>query len=513
MLLLIPYPLYLIYGLVFTAIGVAIGIQSLSGASPILSRRAMLILAAAAIAHGFSEWAILCSAIELRLGRPSAELARAVCIVLMSVGFLGFGSFGVEALFDARGRRVPAWLRAVPPVLFAALWMERIAVTHAAGVGPWHTDANTHVLVRYLLGLPCTSLAAWGLFEVGKSNVAVDHAALQRGTRRAAWAFLVYAVLVGTRVSPEVAPRLALAATPLRVVASIGVGWFLIHALVLEAARERERAAKMREEFIGVIAHDLRNPIGNVVVSAKVLEQLLERSTRSRALASTGASAALECTCRGEGPVPTKAEAQAAKAIDTIMRSTNLLARLVSDLLDAANIECRRLDLRKTAASLGTIVEGAIEASGAAREHFVRVDDAYARPIEVDVDRMTQVIVNLLSNATKYSPTGSEIKVSIEPASDGGVLSVSNEGYISPADRRRLFGRFVRTHAAVESGVPGHGLGLYIVRGLVEAHGGSIVVGETGGRGGGRVVFTVELPGTVGTVLQPMPARAQSQAS
>jgi signal transduction histidine kinase len=107
--------------------------------------------------------------------------------------------------------------------------------------------------------------------------------------------------------------------------------------------------------------------------------------------------------------------------------------------------------------------------------------------------RLEQVLMNLLSNAVKYSPPGSRITVTLECNGDGAVLAVADQGVgIAPEDQRRLFDPFRRTETS-RAAFPGVGLGLFVVRRIVQAHGGRIEIDSAPGRGS---TFRVRLPAT-----------------
>jgi len=215
---------------------------------------------------------------------------------------------------------------------------------------------------------------------------------------------------------------------------------------------------QQREEFISVVAHDLRGPITIVNGYAGLLSRL---------------------------PLDQHGTDREHRAIDGIATSTKRLERMVGDLLDASRIEAKRLALAKEAVDLARFVRALSERAREITEgHEVRLETRGPAPmVEADSTRLDQILSNLLSNAAKYSYPGSEIVVEIMPRPDEVEVAVTNQGPgIPPEDRARLFARFYRTQAAAEGPVPGLGLGLYITKGLVEAHGGRIWVESEPGR-------------------------------
>lgn len=211
--------------------------------------------------------------------------------------------------------------------------------------------------------------------------------------------------------------------------------------------REFEMA---REEFISVVAHDLRAPLTVITGFAGILRRL---------------------------PPEQHGQAQEQRALDSILSSTRRLERMVGDLLDASRLEARRLELTREPVDLPRLVRDVVERMAeTVRGHPVRVEVRGDVPsLHADPARLEQVLGNLLSNAAKYSYPATEILLEVDPRPGEVMVSVTNQGPgIAPEDRDRIFIRFHRTRAAER--VPGLGLGLYISKGLVEAHGGRIWV-------------------------------------
>jgi PAS domain S-box-containing protein len=211
-----------------------------------------------------------------------------------------------------------------------------------------------------------------------------------------------------------------------------------------------KQLARVREEWIAVIAHDLRQPITIITGYVKLL---------TRVINPTGA--------------------QVGKFFGHIMTSAQQLNRMVEDLLDISRIEAHRLSLERKPTDLPVLVRSVVDRSGEiTRGHTVTVDVRGAIPtIEVDAGRIEQVLGNLLSNAAKYGDAGSPIDVTIDARGTDVRVAVTNRGNgITEEDARDLFKRFSRTRAARGGRVTGVGLGLYISKALVEAHGGTIEV-------------------------------------
>ena len=254
---------------------------------------------------------------------------------------------------------------------------------------------------------------------------------------------------------------------------------------------ERERAeAQLREldrrkdEFLATLAHELRNPLAP-----------LRNALNIRKLAGS------------EDPLQGMME-----------RQLDLLVRLIDDLLDVARINRGKLVLRPAATTLQDVLHVALETSSSWLEngtHPLRVTlpDA-SLPIQADPHRLSQVFSNLLSNAAKYSDPGTPIEVSAQADDDGVVVEVRDHGIgLTEEQAARIFELFAQIDTSVERSRGGLGIGLTLVRQLVEMHGGTITVDSEGlGQGSS---FRVRLPAVVLTEAAPAnepPAPAADEA-
>jgi signal transduction histidine kinase len=245
-------------------------------------------------------------------------------------------------------------------------------------------------------------------------------------------------------------------------------------ALALDNARLYEaaqRAIRLRDEFLGIASHELRTPL----TALKLQTQILQRS-----LARHGLQSLPEDTLR--------------KALDIFHRQLGSLAGLIEDLLDVSRIANGRLSIERAPTFVLELVQEVVERF---REQFLDAGSTLTVDLQLAPDlvarwdrlRIEQVLINLLSNALKYGG-GTPVEVVARQAGERVELSVSDQGRgIPPEHHARIFQRFER---AVEgSGISGLGLGLYIVREIVSAHGGDIHVRSAPGQG---ATFTVSLP-------------------
>ncbi|HTQ43972.1 MAG TPA: PAS domain-containing sensor histidine kinase, partial [Polyangiaceae bacterium] len=223
---------------------------------------------------------------------------------------------------------------------------------------------------------------------------------------------------------------------------------------------------RLRDEFASIVAHDLRNPISSILMNS----ELLLRQAEGRDAIHVGTA-----------------------ALERIRRAAARLGDMVKDLLDASRIEVDRLSLDRKLLPPRTTVEAIVEeVRPTLGEHPVKVaTEGEPAPILADPVRFDQILTNLLENAAKYSPRDAPIDVKVAPSADGVEVSVKDEGMgIAPEEVPRLFDRFYQAKRAREMRA-GLGLGLYIVHGLVAAHGGRIWVDSEPAHGS---TFHVWLP-------------------
>ncbi len=227
-----------------------------------------------------------------------------------------------------------------------------------------------------------------------------------------------------------------------------------------------KEAERLRDEFVSVVSHELRSPLTPIRGFAQVISRDLSR----------------------EG-----GHDQHIKWLKTLELHTDRLTRLVDDLLDVSRMRAGRLSVLHEDVDVVEIATAVVESKRASQTtHKVVLNtDLKSLPALLDRDRMIQVLDNLVSNAIKYT-NGGTVSVDLAADDDHIFIDVSDEGAGIPEDAREaLFAAFFRTRDANESAVPGLGLGLYIVRELVQAHDGTIRITEAPG-GGAR--FSIELP-------------------
>jgi PAS domain S-box-containing protein len=236
------------------------------------------------------------------------------------------------------------------------------------------------------------------------------------------------------------------------------------NAKLLDALREADRR---KDEFLAMLAHELRNPLAPIQNAVHILRE------------------------KGP-PVP-----ELDWARDVIERQLSQLSRLVDDLLDVSRITQGRIELRKQRIDLTAVVHDAVEASAPQIEragHDLTVE-LPPEPLQLDADptRITQVLMNLLNNAAKFTDPGGLIRLVAERDDDQLVIRVRDNGIGIPAPMlQRIFEMFMQADRSLERSQLGMGIGLTLVRWLVALHGGTVEA-QSGGPGLGSE-FTVRLP-------------------
>ena len=248
------------------------------------------------------------------------------------------------------------------------------------------------------------------------------------------------------------------------------VEWFGA-ALDLTARKNAEDALRdadrRKDEFLATLAHELRNPLAPLRNGLQI--------------------------ARLNSPVDTPLR----RTIEMMDRQVGMLAHLVEDLMDVSRITTGKIELRRERVTLRAVLAASMEASRAAIDGYgqklVIKQSPEELSVEGDFDRLTQVFSNLLSNAAKYTDAGGTIEIRVDRDGGEGLVSVADTGIgIPAADLPSIFELFsqVRSHRGRAAG--GLGIGLSLVRQLVEIHGGSVQV-ESPGEGRGST-FSVRLP-------------------
>ena len=232
-----------------------------------------------------------------------------------------------------------------------------------------------------------------------------------------------------------------------------------------DVTAERE-ASRFKDELIATVSHELRTPLTAIIGALGLLN-------------SGGTD-----------------EKRATELINVASRNGERLTRLVNDLLDADKLQSGVLDFQFSQTDIGLLLTASVEQNLPYSQSFgVTVDlEVPDEPVlaQIDRGRILQVMGNLMSNAAKFSPRGSHVRLRLRPSDFGFRISVIDRGRgMSPAFRRRLFTRFAQENRSSERGQAGTGLGLAICKSIIERHNGQIHVDTQEGIG---TIFHVDLP-------------------
>ncbi|MDB5340247.1 MAG: hypothetical protein JWN70_5866, partial [Planctomycetaceae bacterium] len=257
-----------------------------------------------------------------------------------------------------------------------------------------------------------------------------------------------------------------------------------VHEQLKDVAARLSEADRRKDEFLATLAHELRNPLAPIRTGLEVMKF-------------------------------TKDDPASMEEIRSMMeRQAQQMVRLIDDLLDMSRITQGKLELRKCQVAISDIVQSAVEAT----QPFV--DEANhelevtlpATPIMLDADpsRLAQVISNLLNNSTKYTPERGHIWLSVERVGSEVAIKVKDNGFgIPPEMQRSIFEMFSQIDRPIEKGYRGLGIGLALVKRLVEMHGGRIEVYSAGTDCGSE--FTVTLPIPVDPPIEPAPTQISKE--
>jgi signal transduction histidine kinase len=180
-------------------------------------------------------------------------------------------------------------------------------------------------------------------------------------------------------------------------------------------------------------------------------------------------------------------------SLSTISKQVVKLTRLISELLDLSKIESGKLELDQTSFDLNALVEETVQdIRQTASKHAIILHNDFEGKVFADKDRIAQVLLNLLTNAIKYSPEADNIEVFTSGNKDRAIIRVKDCGIgIDTKDHIRIFERFYRVEGKSEQTYPGFGIGLFIASEIVHRHNGSISVQSEKGKGS---LFTVSIP-------------------
>jgi signal transduction histidine kinase len=300
---------------------------------------------------------------------------------------------------------------------------------------------NTTILVA--AGLIGGLLAALILFTGLINSMRAPLGRLVEGARRLAGGNLKTRVEVGGPVE----------------IATLGNAFNEMANSLERDARERDRVERMKDDFVLTVSHELRTPVTVVKGFAEMLTE------QRKSLNSTQY-----------------------EAVEVIADSATQLQKMINDLLDLARSDAGKLRIEPEPTSVRSLAR---RVGRQMRPHFEERDQRFTVSVEKDIpdveadpDRISQVLANLLTNANKYAPEGSEVRLAATRVGEEVEFAVSDDGPgLGEEELEHVFDRFWRAESGETQSVGGTGLGLAIARSLVELHGGAITVNSVPGEG------------------------------
>jgi signal transduction histidine kinase len=445
---------------------------------PVDRRVGIVDAALLTVAFGICQWIFV---MQPLVKGSSDWVANIVALSYPAMDVLLLASLAFLAL-------TPTW-RTVAYRYLAASIVLLLIVDEVYGITPESASGASALDIGWLL-----SYVLWGVAALTPSMRDLSSPRASRGPSLSTTRLVVLAAAVAT--APILLLLERVADRPVDVVA-LAVGSAALSALVLvrlaglirsldrlrgaeKAARAESESAqrqlalqneqlleadRVKDEFVALISHDLRTPLTSIM---GYLELTLDDGNLTEEQ-------------RGY--------------LDIVDRNADRLLRLVNDLLFVARLEAGQLDLNPGELDLAAVVRQSVaeaEPRAAAGGIELTCEASDVPALRADRGRMFQLMDNLVSNAIKFTPAGGDVRVSLTPVNGVVRLEVSDTGIgIASAEQRLLFERFFRASTASDRQIPGTGLGLYIARAIVEAHGGSIAVRSELGEG---TSFRVELP-------------------
>ena len=400
----------------------------------------------------------------------------------------------VIGAFDRR-KNIVARTRGLADFLGRPVSPEFVALLDRGGAEGWastHTLEGDPVYTAYAR----SEISGWGI-GIGIPVDAVD-APLRRSllvTAAGGLAFavlaLALALLIGRRITMsmaeltgaarrfgEGAPMRADAPARVRELDEVRRAFVGAADLVRERAAEAAAAARAKDEFLAILSHELRTPLNAVYGWAR----MLQRSSFS--------------------------ESQRARALEVIVRQSNAQLQLIDDLLDVSRVVSGKMRVDVRPVDLVAVIEQALDAvRPAAEAKAIRLDsrlNPQIGPVMGDAARLQQVVWNLLMNGVKFTPAGGNVRIRLERSESHVTIVVSDTGSGIPADTLSfVFEPFRQADSSSTREHGGLGLGLALVRHLVELHGGTVrAQSEGAGRG---ATFIVQLPLALTRTALPSP--------
>ena len=463
--------IYLIYGFCFFALAVALSFQIRANFGP-LSRRSTLLLTLFALLHGSFEWSKALEILKSSINVPiPASTIQSLQVLLLAGSFSFLFGFGLDLLAEEK-----PWPKYLKMILIADV----LCFVGISGgyffFGRGENTSMPHVIEsfsRYFIAFPGALITARGLFRSASRHDSIYGSKIGYYLKGAAYVFLVYALAAGLfQLGIPIKEPMrflhfnALFVISLRATCALLLGYLLSEAFVMEVLNIQKLERRLRMEFTTLITHDVRSAISGALSGDELLDTLIQSDSQKE---------------------------KQLKLSRLIKENLGTANTIVNDLFDASLLEIQKLPQKKKIFDIKELCERMFEDyrnKKSRRKFTFKAEDG---PLQVyaDPQRIRQIFDNLISNAINYSPVGSEVTLELQRKNPKRIsIFVTNQGKgISPKEMPHLFDRFYRAHSG--AGRAGTGLGLYIVKGLVEANGGQVSVESKSGQ---PTLFEVQFP-------------------
>jgi signal transduction histidine kinase len=260
---------------------------------------------------------------------------------------------------------------------------------------------------------------------------------------------------------------------------------FISRCKAENSLREREEALvesdRLKNEFLALLGHELRNPLAPIYSTSEILSRILTDNTQAQA------------------------------GVAVIQRQTKQLIRMVDDLLDVARISQGRISLRRQTIDLSSVVARGVETIRPLlleKRHHLSIEASFrALYVSGDADRLAQCVSNLVSNAAKYTDPGGRIRIEVRAEGPFAVIEIADNGCgISAALLPRIFELFVQGDRTLDRAQGGLGIGLPVVKKLVEMHGGTVTARSRGvGSGSSFEIRLLQVTPAAATLTTTVP--------
>ena len=271
--------------------------------------------------------------------------------------------------------------------------------------------------------------------------------------------------------------------------AIVGVIVIFRNVTELKTAEEDVReAVRRRDQFLAMLSHELRNPLGAIVTATALLKVDAVRADSVRAKRRDG---------EGDGEATATAR-RTDRLLATLERQSQQMTRLLDDLLEASRVTQNKVELKKEPLNLNLMVKEATDAiRGQLDAHGLLLTmELSPRPMTIDADpaRLQQILVNLLSNAIKYTPREGHVWLRVQREGEEAVLRLKDDGVgIRPDMLESVFDLFVQSRSTLDRAAGGLGVGLTLVRSLTVMHGGTVTAHSDGEGKGSEFVLRLPL--------------------